>query len=299
MRPLLIVLALASVASLVRTAHAQDDPCPCEMTTPPSPYGETIALNGFDFTWRSDANDTSTATRRCFERSVVNNDKSSALRFDWIVGRMKSEVLAPKGTARKCSYYGEQTTRKGPLNYGRGSDSTPTRVWEGTDEPEPPGGLFTVLTVDGLVGTETYPVAVAFTSNVAVVSGRVEYKYELYLLPGSKPAVVDWPPADLVQRYSHDIERPGSSHASAMSAKSSPKKTIPSLLELLSQEKPRPFTLSGDQKIRISKTLVQPFVVASRDVVLRAPNGTILLTAEVTAYEPRREEPAKDGKRVD
>lgn len=191
MRPAIIVW----LSLLPSNALPQGQACPCTTDNDPQAFSERIknTNEGIDFEWFSDADKYKDPDKYCYERTVTNHHPDKMLRFDWPVGRLKSPQLSPNGgVAQRCRYYGDRTTSKGPLHYGRGNDQTDTTVWEGQDEP-PPTPLTTILHIDGVDAKgERYPVRVALTSTVALIRDRFQYTYVMSLQPGSEKAVAHW-----------------------------------------------------------------------------------------------------------
>jgi len=189
------VILSALVCLIAVTAAADDNhPCPCEVDSAPSAYSGSKKDTGVDFTWFSDVDDVPTSRQHCYERYVKNHLAKATLKFDWAAARLKSDALAPKGVCRDCEYYGDQTTREGPLNYGRGNDSVSTSVYEGRDEPAPSTSLFSVLQVDGMVSGMVYPVVVEVESSVMASKATFTLQYSLRIRKTSKPVVVEWAP---------------------------------------------------------------------------------------------------------
>jgi len=246
------------------TGSAQDKPCPCAPRSDPSSFSERRqnTEEGFDLEWFSDADKYEKEKGRyCYERLVTNHHPTAPLRFDWHVGRLESDNLAPRaGKARTCSYYGEHTTREGPLNYGRGNDKTQTKVYEAQDEPKPQA-LTTIVQVDGFVFGRNYPVRLSLTSEVAqTIPNRFLYRYKLHLLSGSQNSMVHWRSAE-TPLLRAALEKMG--------------------LGIL-------LNLAPDKPVEVSIESADSPTVQDQSVIILGPQNLLLLRAGAAAYVPAK-----------
>jgi hypothetical protein len=256
----LIFLTLFLVSTLV---WAQEHPCPCDPRTEPSSFSDRLQqpTDGVDFEWFSDADKYQKESGRyCYERLVTNHHATAGLRFDWSVGRLKSENLAPNdGKARRCTYYGETTTRDGPLNYGRGNNKTQTKVWEGQNEPAPLP-LTTIVQVDAVVKQQKWPVRLSLTSLVTKTGMSFTYTYRLNLEGDSRDASVDWHSA-YSPRFNAALARTGRRTLIGLSMRE------PVTVVFESAEKP---------------------IVVDLNAEIYGPENTVLLEAGAAAYVPTK-----------
>jgi hypothetical protein len=259
------VLTAVGVAPL-STSFAQDRSCPCKPRTEPSAFGEKRQKTGegVDFEWFSDADRSEKEPGRyCYERVVTNHHATAPLRFDWPVGRLESDALAPKGgQARSCVFYGEHTTREGPLHYGRGADKTHTKVYEAQNEPKP-GPLTTVAQVDGFVQGKNYPAKIALTSSVTQAGSRFIYLYKLQLIDPGSDVVVQWLSAETPEVRS-ELAKMGRSVFLSLSWKDK------GLIEVKTESDYGPRVLD-------------------RGVSIFGPQNTFLLKAGAAAYVPAKQ----------
>ncbi len=133
-----------------------------------------------------------------FDRKVDNQGKG-ALKYIWKVGRMYNIGL-PEGAKPDfyCGEFGWPNQKDGPLDYGRGNDSTGTTVWEGKDEPTTPSHIAALLSFTISDTNTTREVALQIESEVTSSFEGLRYTYTLKNI-GRSSMRLNWKVADLLQ----------------------------------------------------------------------------------------------------
>lgn len=131
------ILAFALSAAIASVA---ENKCPLK-----NPFKHfSASVQQADLEWYSAYSpDPESGNGNIFERRVKNLSHK-LLKYDWPVGRMLNFGLPAGETDTLCIEYGFPNMKRGPLDYGRGVDQTPTQVWEGEGESQG-GGISSVF----------------------------------------------------------------------------------------------------------------------------------------------------------
>lgn len=135
----ILAVLLNSVLLVAAAASAQDQ---CPLKQPKGQYSQSLPKAGLE--WYSAYSPSQKAGNgNMFERRVTNLGHT-LLKYDWPVGRMANFGLPAGSLDALCIEYGFPNMKRGDLKYGRGTEHTPTQVWEGEGEPKEKGirGVF-------------------------------------------------------------------------------------------------------------------------------------------------------------